>query len=206
MEQQLKALRKKLGLTQEEFAARLGVKRSAISNYEIGRNEPIDAVISLICREFNVSEKWLRTGDGEMLAESPEFSLDELAKQCNATEVELEIVKNYFELPVSVRRVLVDHFKNVFAKEALSTADTSGQGRTGEQKTPIPVSEDGPENDDEKNFMESVMAMSPGQQEQLFEHYNQIRKLTEQQRDASTASAPSPVDDKVPESGLPDQS
>lgn len=66
MEQRLKRLRKELGLTQEEFAARIGIKRAAISNYEIGRNEPIDAVIALICREFDVNEKWLRTGDGEM--------------------------------------------------------------------------------------------------------------------------------------------
>ena len=66
MEQRLRLLRKQLGLTQEEFAERLGIKRSAISNYEIGRNTPIDAVISLICREFSVSESWLRTGEGEM--------------------------------------------------------------------------------------------------------------------------------------------
>lgn len=69
MEQRLKLLRKQLKLTQEEFADRLGIKRSAISNYEIGRNEPIDAVISIICREFNVNETWLRTGKGEMFRE-----------------------------------------------------------------------------------------------------------------------------------------
>lgn len=62
----LKALRKELGLTQEKFAERLSMKRNSIANYEIGRNEPIDAVIALICREFNVSEAWLRTGDGDM--------------------------------------------------------------------------------------------------------------------------------------------
>ena len=68
MHDRIKQLRKILGLTQEEFAARIGVKRGAIANYEIGRNEPVDAVVSLICREFNVSETWLRTGDGEMYA------------------------------------------------------------------------------------------------------------------------------------------
>lgn len=66
MKDRLKALRKELGLTQEKFAARLSMKRNSIANYEIGRNEPIDAVIALICREFNVSESWLRTGDGDM--------------------------------------------------------------------------------------------------------------------------------------------
>lgn len=64
MNERLKKIRKKLGLTQQEFADRLGIKRGAIANYEIGRNEPIDAVISLICREFGVNEVWLRTGEG----------------------------------------------------------------------------------------------------------------------------------------------
>ena len=32
----------------------------------MGRTEPSAAVISLICKEFNVSETWLRTGEGEM--------------------------------------------------------------------------------------------------------------------------------------------
>ena len=58
----LKIVRKRLGLTQQEFADKLGIKRGAIANYEIGRNTPIDAVITLICREFNINEVWLRTG------------------------------------------------------------------------------------------------------------------------------------------------
>lgn len=66
MEQRIKAIRKALNLTQQEFADRLNIKRNTIANYEIGRNKPIDAVISLICREFNVNETWLRTGAGEM--------------------------------------------------------------------------------------------------------------------------------------------
>lgn len=66
MNERIKKLRKYLDLTQQEFADRLSVKRGAIANYEIGRNEPTDAVISLICREFNVNEEWLRNGTGEM--------------------------------------------------------------------------------------------------------------------------------------------
>ncbi|MCO7121957.1 helix-turn-helix transcriptional regulator [Ihubacter massiliensis] len=75
MNDRIRALRKELGLTQEKFADRLSMKRNTIANYEIGRNEPIDAVISLICKEFNVNEEWLRTGTGEMfqpLAEEDE--------------------------------------------------------------------------------------------------------------------------------------
>ena len=68
MSERLKELRKILGLTQQEFADRLGIKRNAVTNYEVGRNSPADIVVSLICREFNVSEAWLRTGEGEPFA------------------------------------------------------------------------------------------------------------------------------------------
>ena len=74
MKDRIKQLRRTFHLTQQEFADRLGIKRGALANYEIGRNEPIDAVISLICREFRVSETWLRTGEGEMF---PTLSEDE---------------------------------------------------------------------------------------------------------------------------------
>ena len=66
MQNRIKELRKALNLSQQEFADKIGIKRGAVANYEIGRNAPIDAVISLICREFNVNEEWLRTGNGEM--------------------------------------------------------------------------------------------------------------------------------------------
>ena len=66
MKDRIRLLRHTLGLTQQKFADKLGIKGNAISQYESGRNAPIDAVISLICREFNVSERWLRTGEGEM--------------------------------------------------------------------------------------------------------------------------------------------
>lgn len=66
MNERIKKLRKSLDLTQQEFADRIGIKRGAIANYEVGRNIPTDSVVSLICREFNVNEEWLRNGTGEM--------------------------------------------------------------------------------------------------------------------------------------------
>ena len=68
MSVRIKELRKALGLTQQEFADRIGIKRNTVANYETGRNEPVDAIFSLIVREFNVNEAWLRTGEGEMFA------------------------------------------------------------------------------------------------------------------------------------------
>lgn len=66
MKDRIKKIRKVLDLTQQEFAEKIGIKRNTIANYETGRNEPVDSVISLICREFNVNEDWLRNGIGDM--------------------------------------------------------------------------------------------------------------------------------------------
>lgn len=74
MKDRLKEIRKALHLTQQKFADKLGVKQNTIAQYEMGRNEPSDAVIISICREFNVSEDWLRTGKGEMFVS---LTLDE---------------------------------------------------------------------------------------------------------------------------------
>ena len=79
MEERLKELRKSLNLTQQEFADKIGVKRNTIAQYESGRNAPIDAVITLICRTYGVSETWLRTGEGEMFV--PRDRSDAIAQE-----------------------------------------------------------------------------------------------------------------------------
>lgn len=80
-------------------------------------------------------------------------------------------------------------------------------GKIPEQpKIPTPVSEDGPKNADEESLMKNVQSMSPGQQELLFNQYNQARLLREQQKGASAASVPPAADDKAPESKIPDPS
>ncbi len=69
MKDRIKKIRKELDLTQQKFAEKIGVKQNTVAQYEMGRNIPIDSVISLICREFNVNEQWLRDGTGEMFIE-----------------------------------------------------------------------------------------------------------------------------------------
>ena len=69
MNERLKYLRKILDMTQQEFGDKIGVKRNTVAQYELGRNEPIDAIFNLICKEFNVNKEWLRYGTGEMFIE-----------------------------------------------------------------------------------------------------------------------------------------
>lgn len=66
MKDRIKKIRKELDLTQQKFADKLGVKRNTVGQWECGINAITDQVITSICREFNVNENWLRTGQGEM--------------------------------------------------------------------------------------------------------------------------------------------
>lgn len=77
MNERIKKIRKILNLTQQEFAHKIGIKRGAIANYEVGRNEPTNSVISLICREFNVSEEWFRNGTGEIFMNQTDFAIND---------------------------------------------------------------------------------------------------------------------------------
>lgn len=77
MNHRIKSLRKQLGLNQSEFAARIGVSQTAVAAWEAGTRNPMDAIIQSICREFGVSERWLRSGEGEMFP--PRDRLSELS-------------------------------------------------------------------------------------------------------------------------------
>lgn len=65
--ERIRHLRKnELKMTQDDFASKIDISRSNIGNIEIGRIAVTERTIASICREFNVNEEWLRTGEGEM--------------------------------------------------------------------------------------------------------------------------------------------
>lgn len=66
MNERIALVRRSLNLTQEKFAERVGLSRNFMWMVESGARVPSDRTISDICREFNVNETWLRTGEGEM--------------------------------------------------------------------------------------------------------------------------------------------
>ena len=56
---------KDAGIKKAEFARRLNLSQPFVSELCSGKNNPSDRTIADICREFNISETWLRTGEGE---------------------------------------------------------------------------------------------------------------------------------------------
>lgn len=64
--ERLSKLIESLGIKKVEFASKIKVDQSYISQLVSGKRTPSDRTLADICREFNVSDTWLRTGEGEM--------------------------------------------------------------------------------------------------------------------------------------------
>ena len=60
----VKKVRDHLKKSQKDFGSVLGLKPNSVSDIETGKNNVSEQSIKAICREFNVNEDWLRTGDG----------------------------------------------------------------------------------------------------------------------------------------------
>lgn len=122
MHERIKKLRKALDLTQQEFADRIGIKRNTIANYETGRNNPVDSIISLICREFNVDENWLRTGNGNMFRQDSQSVLDRMADEYSLTHRERAVISSFLELSAGDRAAVMRYVDNLVDKLAPSSA------------------------------------------------------------------------------------
>ena len=88
---------------------------SNIENNRLARPDQKMTLYKLICSEFSVNEDWLLNGSEPMFIEPDTFSLDEFVKQRGATDLELQIVKLYFDLDADTRKMLVSHFRSGLA-------------------------------------------------------------------------------------------
>jgi len=67
--------REAAGLTQEDFARRLGVKLKTVQGWEDDALEPRANKLQMLAGMLNVSIRWLLTGEGEGLDGPPEPAL-----------------------------------------------------------------------------------------------------------------------------------
>lgn len=114
----IKKVRKDAGLNQKEFSESLGVTQSGVSYMEQDGRNVSDITIKGICNRYNVNEDWLRYGTEPMYIQEPTFSLDQFVRDHQGTDLEIEIMKAYFELDPDVRKTVLDHFKARFSAAA----------------------------------------------------------------------------------------
>ena len=126
--ERIKALRKALKLTQQQFSDRLGVSRGNIACYETGKNAVTPGAASLICTTFGVSKEWLLTGEGEMFTpDSPEpvDHLGELMRQYHVIPEARVLIEKFLELEPKYQEAVLVYARSVAA--ALNAADAAAQ-------------------------------------------------------------------------------
>lgn len=111
----IKELRMSQNLTMEQFGEHIGIKRSSVSLIESGKNNPSDQTIMLICREFNISEEWLRHGTGDMYIQSD----DRLAMYVSEiTDGDDDFIKDLIEVYMELDQASKDALKLIADKMA----------------------------------------------------------------------------------------
>ena len=101
MKNRIKEIRKSLKLTQQEFAEKINLSRSAYGNIELGLTNLTDRNIDLIFKIYNVNENWLRTGEGKMFSEltsDEEFAYLVGVFSANNDEYKKRIIKSMLEI------------------------------------------------------------------------------------------------------------
>lgn len=112
--ERIKYLRKIKKINQKDFASKLGITQSGVSYIEQPNTIIAEKTIKTICSIFSVNENWLYYGTEPIFNENETFELGEYARSKGATELEIEILKAYFDMDEELRKQMINHFISYF--------------------------------------------------------------------------------------------
>lgn len=115
MNERIKQIRRDLGLTQTEFAERIGLKQNSISLIESGKRNISDQAVLSICREYGVNEEWLRTGTGEKMTPDASDELEALVKKYDLSNADQVLIEKYVNLKAGSRETIINFITDVVA-------------------------------------------------------------------------------------------
>ncbi len=114
MKDRIKALRKQLNISQEVFGRRIGITGASVSRLESGENEPSPQTIIFICKEFDVSEDWLRNGVGEMFKASSSEA-ERLVKKYQFPDIVRKLLTVYEGMNEAQQEAVLEYAQRVIA-------------------------------------------------------------------------------------------
>lgn len=115
MNERIKQIRRELGLTQTEFAERIGLKQNSIALIESGKRNISDQAVLSICREYGVNEEWIRTGTGEKMTPDASDELEALVKKYDLSNADQVLIEKYVNLKAGSRETIINFITDVVA-------------------------------------------------------------------------------------------
>ena len=125
--ERIKKVRKDKDLTQQLFAEKIGTTANVLTNYETGRRNPSASAFNNICKTFNISEEWLRIGDGEVFLPTPEASIDQLVKEFHLGDMEKQIILEFVQLDDNDRKGVIEYIRRLAQNRAFQGQKKSTQ-------------------------------------------------------------------------------
>lgn len=125
--QRIKELRKQLEYNQKDFGQKIGIGQAGVSKLEQDGNTVTNQNIRAICDTFNVSERWLRTGEGEMHVDSRRAYIKKLAQQYQVGDAHAGLIETFLSLTDAQRDNLLD-----ILRQMVAAADTAEQNAAGD--------------------------------------------------------------------------
>ena len=131
--ERIKRVRSEANMTLVEFGKKIGLTKSTVSRMEQNGYAVIPQNVQLICTAFNISEKWLTEGKGDMYTSNEEAILDKLAGMYDLSESQMIFAKQWLQLPATAKDAVVDYIVSVASalqekkskKNDVSESDTS---------------------------------------------------------------------------------
>ena len=131
--ERIKRVRSEANMTLVEFDKKIGLTKSTVSRMEQNGYAVIPQNVQLICTAFNISEKWLTEGKGDMYTSDEEAILDKLAGMYDLSESQMIFAKQWLQLPATAKDAVVDYIVSVASalqekkskKNDVSESDTS---------------------------------------------------------------------------------
>lgn len=107
----IKKIRKTLNVKQSEMAEKLGLQQGSLSDIERGRVKNVtDRVIKDICREYEISESWIKTGEGKMNDPIKDFNEFIATKYRYLEDIDKKIIEEYVKLKPEIRKKMREFF------------------------------------------------------------------------------------------------
>ena len=114
--ERIKKVRKELNLTQQNLADKISIKQNSVALIESGKRNPSEQTLTLICREFRVSEDWLKNGKGEMFVDTDNSALSELAAEYNLSDKQKAVITAFLKLTDEQKNAIIEAINTAAAE------------------------------------------------------------------------------------------
>lgn len=118
----VREVRREKKMNQTDFGQYLSLSQNSLSQIESGTRDVTEKIIKLICFQFNVSEKWLRTGEGSMFAETTDDLVSTLCAKYGLDAESQAVLEVFLTLPAGQRTQVID-----FARALVAKADAAAE-------------------------------------------------------------------------------